>query len=255
MDLYLICEDSLEGVFSAIYEAYLTKRPREDIHIQVGEEENVRLFAEYEHVTAEAHRAAKVARTIRQKFGDEGYMTICRALAAADGEKGEAIFRMVEQGLSLPNPRQMLEKLTDRHVMKVFELARGSGNESHHLLGFLRFRELESGLLYAPCAPKNNVLTFVMGHFADRMPEENFIIHDEARGLFGLHPARKRWFVVRRDEGFSIDGATQAYSEAEFAYSELFKTFFHGIAITERENYKLQRNNLPLCYREYMTEF
>ena len=38
-------------------------------------------------------------------------------------------------------------------------------------------------------------------------------------------------------------------------YRDLWKTFYQAIAIEERKNPKLQRNMMPLRYREYMTEF
>ena len=49
--------------------------------------------------------------------------------------------------------------------------------------------------------------------------------------------------------------AEYSFSEGEKKYSALFSSFFHTIAIKERKNYGLQRNMLPLRYREYMTEF
>jgi probable DNA metabolism protein len=255
MELYLICEDSLEGIFSGIYEAYLTKRPHEEVHVQIGEEANLRLFAEYRPVTADPARAVKVARTIGRKFGSEGYMAICRALASADLGKGEAVYKMIVCGLAMKNPGEIMGNLSDPHVMKVFELARFSGNEAHYLVEFIRFRELDNGILYARTGPKNNILTFVMPHFADRLPMENFVIHDEVRGLYGLHPAQMDWYVVTEAEGFRFNTKGLVYSAEEIVYSELFTAFFHIIAIEERKNLKLQRNNLPLRYREYMTEF
>ncbi|MCL2253258.1 MAG: TIGR03915 family putative DNA repair protein [Lachnospiraceae bacterium] len=255
MDQYLICEDSLEGIFTAIYDAYLLKRPHDEIHIQVGEEENLRLFAEYRTIKADPLKAKKVARTIGKKFGSEGYMSVCRALASADSSKGEAIYKMVVAGLLMKNPSDIMGNLKNRNVMKVFELARFSGNEAHFLVEFIRFRELDNGILYARTGPKNNVLTFVMPHFADRLPMENFVIHDEVRGLYGLHPAQKEWYIVTEAEGFSFKASEHAFSEDEIIYSELFTAFFHIIAIEERKNIKLQRNMLPLRYREYMTEF
>ena len=262
MELYLICEDSLEGIFSGIYEAYALRRPHDEIHIQIGEEENYRLFAEYCHVTPDPTHAAKVARTIGKRFGADGYMTICRALASSDRTKGEAVYRVIVGALSqtgattgAAKKAATLDNLSDPHIMKIFELARACGNEIHHLLGFIRFRELESGLLYARIGPKNDVLTFVMPHFADRLPQENFIIHDELRDLYGLHPAKQNWFVVTGDEGLALDQATHTYSADELAYSELFGLFFRSISIKERENAKLQRSNLPLRHRGYMTEF
>ena len=37
---YMICEDSPEGIFTAIYDAYALREGHEHIHIQVGEEDD-----------------------------------------------------------------------------------------------------------------------------------------------------------------------------------------------------------------------
>lgn len=255
MELYLLCEDSLEGIFSGIYDAYASKRPHQEVHLLVGHEDNLRLFAEYQEIPPDSVKATKVARTINREFGTEGYMAVCRALASADAEKGEAIYKMIVKGLSMKDPRQVMGNLPDPHVMKVFELARFSANEAHFLIEFIRFRELENGILYARTGPKNNVITFIMPHFADRLPLENFVIHDEVRDIYGLHPARRDWYVVTGEAGGRPGALAEGFSEDEKKYSELFTFFFHTIAIKERKNLNLQRNMLPLRYREYMTEF
>ena len=41
----------------------------------------------------------------------------------------------------------------------------------------------------------------------------------------------------------------------ELRYQELFRLFYHTIAIQERKNDKLQKGMLPLRFREYMVEF
>ena len=55
-EYYLVCEDSLEGIFTGIYDAYLKKIPHGQIHICVGDEENYRLFAVYEACVPDASR-------------------------------------------------------------------------------------------------------------------------------------------------------------------------------------------------------
>lgn len=97
-EFYLICEDSLEGVFTGIYNAYLMKKPHSRIHICVGAQENYRLFAVYEDCPAQENKAAKVAGTILREFGQEAYLSICRALASAEADKGEAVYKAVVTG-------------------------------------------------------------------------------------------------------------------------------------------------------------
>lgn len=252
-EYYLVCEDSLEGIFTGIYDAYLKKMPHEQIHICVGEDENYRLFAVYENCPADEKKAASVARTVIGEFGEEAYLSICRALASKEKDKGEAIYKTIVCGLHMKNRRQVMGNLKDPYVRRVFELARFTANEAHYHVEFLRFKELENGILYAEIGPKNNILTFIVPHFADRLPLENFVIYDEIRNIYAMHPARGEWYLVYGEEG--IRQAEHHFSEGEKKYSELFYSFFHTIAIKERNNYGLQRNMLPLRYREYMTEF
>ena len=257
MDYYLICEDSLEGIFTGIYDAYLKKMPHGQVHLCVGQEENYRLFAVYEECKPDENKAVKVARTIGRELGTEAYMAICRALASPETDKAEAVYKTVVVGLSLKNKKQVMGNLKNPFVHRVFELARFTANEAHFHVEFLRFRELENGILYAPMGPKNNVITFIVPHFADRLPLENFVIHDTLREIYALHPAGKDWYLVSgsEGEGGSEFNGNMIFSEGEKKYSELFTHFFHTIAIKERKNNELQRNMLPLRYRKYMTEF
>jgi len=256
-EYYLICEDSLEGIFTGIYDAYLKRKPHGQVHLCLGGEDNYRLFAVYEECRPDESKAVKVARTIGRELGTEAYMAICRALASPEADKAEAVYKTVVAGLSMRDRKQVMGNLKDPFVHRVFELARFTANEAHFHVEFLRFRELENGILYAPMGPENNVITFIVPHFADRLPLENFVIHDTLREIYALHPAGKDWYLVSgtgRDAWHEFD-ENITFSEEEKKYSELFTGFFHTIAIKERRNTGLQRNMLPLRYRRYMTEF
>ena len=143
--------------------------------------------------------------------------------------------------------------LADDDCNRVFALDRAAGREQQHLYGFLRFEEVQIGVLYARIGPKNQLLHLLMPHFADRFPMENFMIHDEKRGQIGLHPAGRQWYVISGMGEISADMLRTAQGEKEI--QELFRHFCTSIAIRERENRNLQRNMLPLRYRPYMTEF
>ena len=108
-------------------------------------------------------------------------------------------------------------------------------------------------ILYAKIGPKCNIVSFLMPHFADRLPLENFIIYDEKRGLYGVHPKSKEWYLVSGQEEVLEDVIQM--SDKEEAYQELFTMFCHTIAIKERKNLKLQQQMLPLRFQEYMIEF
>lgn len=249
----LVCEDSLEGIFTAVYEAYAGHFAPSHTFFQIGPQEDIRLFSRYYGIKTDRGKAEKVAGTLRRRMGAESYDKLCQAGAAEDAEKGTAIYRTVAKALTLSEPGLVMEQHADAYVRKVYELARRVYYESHHLLGFLRFQELEGGRLFSRIGPKSNVLAFLAEHFSERLGGENFIIHDTNRGLFALHEAEKPWFIV---ENADFQGQEfLKYSKEEELYAELFCHFCHKIAIRERENKNLQRNVLPLRFREFMVEF
>lgn len=277
--LILLCEDSLEGIFTGLYEAYALRRPLSEIRLQAGEETNYRLFSEYRHVAPDAEKTEKVVRTLQKRFGMKDYEILCLALSSWDEDKAQAIFGTVAWGLKNGRRGGILSHLTNPDVHRVMEMSRYAHNEMHHLLGFLRFQEIEGGILYAAIAPQNHVLPFLAEHFSDRFPTENFLIHDEKRDIYAVHPAGKAWFLVAGDLGRGADaggedtvgadvvsagdvGAEAAPAERiaaltaeEEYYQELFCCFCHKISIKERKNLNLQRNLLPLHFRKYMVEF
>lgn len=261
------CEDSLESIFTAVYRAYAEKRNHADTRISI--EEEYWLFAEYIQVEAEAEKAGKVIKTLQRRFGKADFEQICLALSARDTQKAQAVYQTIVRGLSGGcRPGHLLDNLADKDVHTVFSLARNAGNEAHHLKGFVRFAELQNGVLFSKIAPKNNVLTFLMPHFSDRFPMENFMIYDVGRELFGIHPAGQSWYLVQGSPGSVGRGVTRAepmdeeeltgdwdISKREKEYQELFTFFCHKIAIKQRENKELQRDLLPLRFQEYMLEF
>ncbi len=83
---------------------------------------------------------------------------------------------------------------------------------------------------------------------------ENFVIYDEKREQYGVHPAGREWYLMN-GEGAEQERNALRISEKERGIQELFCHFCHTIAIPERENKKLQQSMLPLRFREYMTEF
>lgn len=250
---YLVCEDSLEGIFTGIYEAYALREGHEHVHIQVGEEDNYRLFASYLHILPDVVKTGKVAQTLLGRLGESVYHALCRAAASCYQDKGEAVYRTVVDAITTGSGRRVMENLRNPYVQRTFELARYTANEAHYETEFIRFQELEQGVLFSRIGPKNNVVPFVMPHFADRLCPENFMIYDENRKLFGVHPAKEEWYLVSAPEDLMEDSLR--WSSKEEKYQELFKTFHETIGIKERENKRLQRQMCACRYQDYMVEF
>lgn len=250
----LYCEDSIEGVFTAIYDTYLRKLNHNKVKIYTRNNcINYSFFQEYDETYPDINKTEKVSRTILREFGTECYMEICKALASYSENKADSIYHMIVHGLSSSNKRNLINDLANQYVNEVFYMAREVNNEIMHLKGFLRFEELNSGILFSKISPKNNIVTFLAPHFADRLPGENFVIYDVLRQLFILHPANKNWTLVTGE--YLNEESIREKSEDEKKYRDLFTFFCKSIAIKERKNIKLQTQMLPLRFQKYMTEF
>lgn len=249
----IYCEDSLEGVFTAIYETYEFKYTHERTYIHAGAISNYMLAEHIRYSEADTEKTRKVAGTVIREFGVDCYKLICRALASYEEYKADSVYHMIVHGLSMKKRKNLLNDLSNFYVLNVFKMKVEVCNEIHHMYGFLRFTEIENGLLLSKIGPKNNIITFLAAHFEDRLPLENFAIYDENRQLFAVHPAGKQFIIVTGEK--MDEEIFNRISQDEERYRELFKAFWKCIAIQRRKNQKLQTQMLPLRFRDYMMEF
>lgn len=253
MEQYIFqCEDSIDGIFTAIYDAWDSGYGHKNIQIQIIDQiVNYQLFSKYIPVTTDYEKSEKVARTIKKKISVAAYEAICRAAMTNRSEKADVIYRFVILGLHYGS--SIITNYSNPSVQSIFEMNRAVGNEVHHYLGFLRFSELKNNVLYGKINPRNNVVTLLAPHFADRLPVENWIIHDEVRELAVVHQIGEGWVQVDTSEvDFSALGKIDTEEEE---LEQLWKAFVESISISERTNKKLQRQNLPIRFRGNMTEF
>ena len=254
-----ICENSIDGILSGVYNAYADRHARREIHLTVHEPENLSLFTQYIPVVTDSEKASKVARTLKERFGQDFYETIYQAAMSGDVpgkstmDKADAIYETIALALASGDGTKTLLSLGEPCVYRVFELCRATGREAMHLLGFVRFQELENGILFSKVHPNHHVLPILGEHFSDRLPEENFLIYDENRRLALLHPARERFFLAEAD---SLDlAATERFSADEAQFQKLWITFFHSITIDARKNPKLQSQMIPKRFQRDAVEF
>ncbi len=250
------CEDSVEGILTAVYDAGVSRYGHDYIRIQaqsLGLVENIDLFSEYIQVENDLEKVEKVQRSVRTKISEEAYTYIMRAVCSMAEDKADAIYHYIVYGFSLG--ARITRAVQLPCVQRIFEMDRMISNEVHHYLGFLRFQEIQRdpAVLLSIIEPKNQILAMVTEHFADRLNAERFIIFDKTHGEASFHSADGQWFL-RRLEKEEADRLIEL-SQTQEELSDLWKVFFESICIKERENSDLQRNNIPLRYRGNMPEF
>lgn len=247
------CEDTLTGILSGVYEAWDSHLGHENVRLDIYNNETLELFCEYEQVEPDLEKAEKVGRTIQRKMGEEAWEMTARAAACPDRRKADAIYRMIVLGLHLPDGKRVTGMLTNPHVRLLFELDRKVWHIAHRYMGFVRFRELENGVLFSEIHAEADVLPLIAPHFADRFPEENWMIHDRGRRKTAVHPSRQAWFLLEEVDEESL--ARLQASEEEVLFSRLWRGFHRAVGIDSRLNKKAQMSFLPLKFRSFMNEF
>ncbi|MCI8374094.1 MAG: DNA metabolism protein [Lachnospiraceae bacterium] len=247
------CEDSLDGILTGIYDAWDSRLGHSNVRLKTDAQDTLELFCENRQVETDMGKAEKVLRTIRERLGEEAFEAVCYAAACTDSGRADAIYRMVVLGLHMKDGRQVVNCLQNPDVSLVMRLRIKAWHEAHRFLGFVRFEELENGVLYSAIEPAYAVLPLMAPHFADRFRQENWVIHDKRRGLLAVHPKGSCWVLADAGE-LHLSSLTRR-SPREEEFKELWKSFCKSIAIGERTNPRCQQGLLPLRFRGCMTEF
>lgn len=254
MEKYIyLCEDSLEGIFSAVYRAYEDGHGHEANEIRVREAgANRELFCEYLSVETEFGRAVKVARTIQEKISHKAYEFVRKAAVSERREKADAIYRFIIHGLHVGNA--ILQHLGAPFMQILCDIEKCVDNEIGHWNQFLRFEELANGSLFARINPKSEVLPYLADHFSDRFSGEDWIIADTVHQTVLIHHANQKCLYAAMEE-VDFDKLSLQYSSGERNMQQLWKLYVDKAAIKERANPNLQRQLMPLRFRKYMREF
>lgn len=250
----LICEDTIDGYLSCIYQGFVEKKKRykdgynDNISIISTQNYNYDMLSQYISIETDYENSLITASYIKKKLGTEGYNMVIRAICSNDPDKGYYIFGFLVRGFKMGS--RIIERLGDEFVIRVMELGRKTGNEAHLFTGFIRFSSYD-GFLISHIEPKCNVLPLIGNHFLERYPGENFLIYDKNRKQALVHKRFEDcFFVSGKDiEGFEIG------IKVKDDFEDLWKVFFENICINERINPKCQNNLLPKWYRENMLEF
>ena len=143
--------------------------------------------------------------------------------------------------------RPIGKRLADPDVFAAVECMKKVGHEIHKLHGFIRFMETESGALYAPFSPDNDVCDLLLPHFCARLPEYPFVLHDVARKKAAVYDG-KNSFVAPLTE------ADVLLSANETEWQSLWKRYYNAVNIPSRERLKQMRGYMPVRYWKFLPE-
>ena len=247
-----LCDEGFDGILTGVYDAYASRIPLQECRLELRKEYEVQLFDDCRVCPTHPEKAEKVARKIRLFMSEEAYMRLYRAALHKDSSRADCILRFIDVGLKFG--KKAIKMLQVPAVYQIFRMDRSVGREAMSQREFVRFKRLPSGIYFSRIGPEHQVLELFADYFADRLPNENWMIYDEVHQTAAVYSAEKAMWILQSN--IPAEEVEQCMLQTEpDRYRGLWKTFFQSTAIEERKNEKCQRNHLPLRYRKYMTEF
>jgi probable DNA metabolism protein len=265
----LYCEDSPEGILSAVHAAYTLRYGHADTQIRTGDSRDgdMELFSEVRQIPMNQAHAASVRDALIRKIGADAYdMVMYTALSDAP-DKADVIYHFLVRGFA--NGEKTVDFYSDPYVARLRAIDRKVSREACHWNEFLRFREhtmqkVETSsalmlfgeknvhtLMTSRITPEAKVVVLLMPHFSDRFPEENFLIYDSVHDEAGIHAAGSGWYISQQigKQIPQIAALTGLAETSEEEVERLWKVFFDTIEVKQRHNTKLQQSLMPLKFR------
>lgn len=244
-----IYDGSFEGLLTSIYESYYNKvKPDKIIP--------TREFADnflYENlfISTDNEKYRKVYVSIQSKISDRALENAYYTFLSEIPDCSTYIYEYLRLGFKIGKTIDF--HLTDTRVMYVHKCTQKAMNETHRLLGLLRFKKIKGDIYYASIEPDHNVISLLAPHFKDRLSDQRWIIHDLKRGLAAVYDKRN-WFIEhiysKATEPLNIIGI----KEIDIDFENLWKLYFKHISIESKKNVKLQKQHMPARYWYHLTE-
>jgi len=239
-------DGSFEGVLSGIYTMFYSKASVEEGELVSKASYQQTFFTLTLPVVTDRESAYKVAKSIYEHFGQEGFKCIYQAYLAEYDAYGTILFRALKIAFKLGG--HAFEALHYPDILKLNQLSTRVAREAHLFLGLLRFSELENGLYYAPFEPTLNIIGLLTSHFSQRLADQSWVIHDTKRKIGAFYD--QKIVVLNALE----EVPTLLYSDREQDFQALWREYVAHIAIEARRNPKCQQQHMPKKYWKFLTE-
>ena len=250
-----IYDGTLEGLLTAVFDAYNEKILPAKI---ISEEESqLGMFEDNRIITTDTEKASRVLNGVLREIGSYGVEDLKIAACSGQEDKGIIIFNYLRAVFKFGKKVESMYNLPQ--VMDYVTLVQRVGYEIERCKGFIRFRELKNGILYAEYEPDNDITEYLMSYFSKRNNDDLFIIRDVKRDIFGLYNREEyivgHWTVQNEEDSEALAESRQNfYSDADLIFADLWKQYYKTVSIASRKNERLRRQYMPRRYWKYLIE-
>ena len=184
----------------------------------------------------------------KKLFGVDNYKIIYYVYLSMEKNKELIIYYYILNYLNYRTKLKYMRNL--KCVSEALRISNYVQREAHKFKGFLRFKELDSEVLYGEINPTNNILGLISIHFQDRLKNHYWIIKDVNRGIISLYDKNK--FYLLDEKVFKLSNIS--LSDKELKMEELWQCLYKTISIEQRKNERCRMNFMPKKYWKYIIE-
>ncbi len=181
---------------------------------------------------------------IINKIGNYAFSITFFVFLSNEKDKELLIYKFLNESLKYKKEICFMRNIDS--VSKCLKIVKYVKSEAHRLKGFVRFKELKSGILYSEIEPENNIIVMLSNHFKNRLKNERWIIKDNKRNIISIYNGKNYCVVDNVDFNIDLDTTDD--------FEDMWKVFYKTIGIKERKNDRCRMNFMPKKYWKYMLE-
>lgn len=248
-------DKSFEGLLCAVFDAFEQKKMPDCL---LAHNDLVPLLvSDTHHVEVRNSKYERVQVALNKKLSHVALNQLKYVWLSELPESDFIIFRYICKVFKSKHPIET--DFGDPDVLIFYDIAKKVSRERHHLMQFVRFNTIENPIdntndgqnekiYFSVIAPIYNALPLVLDFFKDRYADQKWAIYDEKRkyGYFYDLDKLEKISLVDHDELIVDSQVNKQYlTKDEKLFQTLWHRYFNALSIKERENPKLQRQQMP----------
>lgn len=237
-------DGTFDGLLTIVFDCYSTKTLPQNIENEKNYNNN--FLDNTVFIPSNYEKSERVFKGIEKNICYDALYNSYYTFLSNEKNKEINILKYLCDGFDIgPKINTML---TTSYVYKVVSTKKKVYGECHRFKGLLRFIDVGNNLFYSSIHPDNNIIEILGHHFINRLPSQNFIIHDKNRNIGFLYNGKD--YKIEEMPRFILPNL----SDNERLYQELWKSFFKSVTINERTNRRCQMQFMPKKYWQDLIE-
>ncbi|MDR0363969.1 MAG: TIGR03915 family putative DNA repair protein [Bacteroidales bacterium] len=251
--IYFIYDATFDGLLTAVFESFDRKLIPDKV---ISENEQIPLFIEQiVDIATDEVKSQRVWKGLQKKLSPSACSMLTVNFLADYPNLSTILFRYICK--TFQSERSIETNFSDNDVLELSQLYRKVRYEATRVMQFLRFQKSSDDIFFGPIAPLHNVLPLVISHFTDRFADQKWVIYDTKRQYGIFYDLKSTQEIIL--DNIQVEETTgklhkEAMAEDEKIFQQMWKEYFNSLAIKERINPKLHRQNLPRRFWKYLPE-